>query len=183
LGSHQLGLKALQAICLAHQGMAEPTSLAALACDSLQLSSAEALLYAVTQRNTEGRLSLGRLTPLLFDAAEAGDPVSREIVEQHGKGLGQVAVVAARHVGITGQAMKVALTGGVFRHSSSLLSMAILDSLRASVPLIEPVTPFGEPVLGSLIDALRRIDVAATPAVLANLCRSVPSADYFDTIT
>ncbi|QMW24433.1 N-acetylglucosamine kinase [Sandaracinobacteroides saxicola] len=182
LGSYELGLKALQAICLGHQGIAQPTALAPLALDTLRLPHVEALLHRVTRRENPEILLLARLTPLLFDAAEAGDPVSRAIVTEHGAGLGRMAAAAARQVGISGQAMKVALTGGVFRHASSLLPTVVLDSMRQAEAQIEPVTPFGEPVLGSVIDALRRIGVPITAPVLKNLCRSMPTAAYFDTV-
>jgi N-acetylglucosamine kinase-like BadF-type ATPase len=179
LGSHELAIKAVGAICLAHQGIAPPTSLKAAALETLQLRDVEALLYAVTRRDTAQRLSLSRVTPLLLDAAEAGDPVSRHIVVSHGEGLGLVAAVAARKVGISGQAIKIALTSGVFRHASKLLPDAVLDALRRSEPLIEPVAPVGEPVMGSVLDALRRIDVQTCPQVLDQLHHSMPPPDFF----
>jgi N-acetylglucosamine kinase-like BadF-type ATPase len=182
LGSYELGLKALQAVCLAHQGMAESTILEALALDALNLPDVEALLHAVTQRSPEGRVSLTRLTPLLLDAADGGDAVSRAIVQEHGAGLGRIAAVAAQKVGLSGGAMKIALSGGVLRHQSTLLPDAVLDSVRHSEPLIEPVSPFGEPVLGSLIGGLRVLGVPITPAVLATLQRSIPAASEFDTV-
>jgi N-acetylglucosamine kinase-like BadF-type ATPase len=181
LGSHELGLKALQAICLAHNGISEPTSLLDAALHALQLPDVEALLHGITRRGAEHRLSLSCLTPLLLDAAQAGDPVSHDIVLTHGTGLGQIAAVAARHVGISGQAISVALTGGVFRHASQLLPNAILDALRGAEPRIETVLPFAEPIVGSVIDALRRIGVNTNDVVLNNLRQTAPPADFFDT--
>jgi N-acetylglucosamine kinase-like BadF-type ATPase len=182
LGSHELGLKALQAICSAHQGIAETTSLEAIALNSLKLPTVEALLHAVTQRAAEGRISLTRLTPLLLDAAETGDGVSRRIVTDHADGLGRMAAVAARQVNITGQPIKVALIGGVFRHGSPLLPKGVVTSLRALEPNIETVASFSEPVIGSVIDSLRRIGVGITQSELTNLRQSMPEPTYFDTV-
>jgi N-acetylglucosamine kinase-like BadF-type ATPase len=181
LGSHEMGIKALQAICLAHQGIGEPTRLEAMALETLQLPSVERLLHALTHRGSDGRPWLGRLTQILLDAAQAGDPVSQSIVRAHGAGLGEIAAVAARQVGISGQAMEIALTGGVFRHPSSLLSDALLATVKDREPLCIVVEAFGEPIVGSIISALRHFDIATTDTLLSKLRQSMPSSEFFDT--
>ena len=114
--------KALYAVCRSELGIEPPTTLTRRVLDFFNLNSVEELLYLFTNRTKRIKKDLDGLTPMLLDEAEAGDPLARSIVREHGSALANYVQVAARRVGLESTAFALVLAGGVFRHTSSLLA-------------------------------------------------------------
>lgn len=181
-GASQLGLKTLYAICRAELGMEPPTALSKRVIDLLHLRSVEEVLHYYTSRESRGQhRRLDRLTPVLLDEAEAGDDLARRIVSEHGHALGQFALAAARHVGIEATPFALALAGGVFRHPSSVLPEAVIETVRRISPGVRPMRCRFEPIVGVLFSALEAVGVAVDDAIVANLTPTLPAADFFMT--
>src|SRR5438445_523942 len=102
--------------------------------DFYKLETVEELLHLFTNRLQRHQYRIDQLTPLLLDAAQAGDNAATHIVQEQGAMLGKYALAAARKVGIEGTAFTLVLAGGVFRHPSQLLANAIIETVRTTSP-------------------------------------------------
>lgn len=93
------------------------------------------------------------LLPQILATAKAGDGVARDLLLQAGTELAQLAKVVARRLWPGALSARVALAGGVFRHSE-MVRRVFANSLRAERPQTEIVEDV-EPVVGALALARR----------------------------
>lgn len=180
-GSHQLAFKMLRAVYRAELGIDPPTSMTARALTFFGASSVEAVLHHFTKRAGTHQADWGGLARLLLDEAAAGDPAAYTIVTEHGTALGDYALAAARKIEIDQTAFTLVLTGGVLKHTSPLLSQAIVARVRATSPDIRPVNSRFEPAIGALFLALEDVDVAIDEALIERTLPTVPSTAFFRT--
>jgi N-acetylglucosamine kinase-like BadF-type ATPase len=153
-GNAHLGQKTLVAVFRSALGLEEPTALTARLLNHFGAPSVEGLLYLFHNRRHPAPGGLDRLAPILLDEAEAGDSVALRVVREHGKTLGDVALVAARRVEIEHTPFHLVLAGGVFRHPTKTLQEAIVARVRLAAPDVHPVRTTQEPITGVLIQAL-----------------------------
>src|SRR5438270_3880055 len=150
-GSSHLAQKTLDAVYRSELGIEPPTSLTPRILDFFRLNTVEEVLHLFTSRMQRPPINIGLLTPILLDEAQAGDSVARQIVEEHGRALGNYALAAARRVGIEGTAFTLVLAGGVLRHPSALLADAIIERVRTTSPQVRPTRyPFA-PIIGVVL--------------------------------
>lgn len=182
-GAHQLGSKALWAVYRAELGIGGPTSLTEAVLRYFERENVEEVLYEFTRRTgavpSDARVS--GLARVLLDAAQSGDSTARCIVEEHGAGLGNYALAAARRVGIEGTPFDLVLAGGVLRHPSRLLPNALIAQVYTTSPQARPVySPF-EPAIGALFLALEAAGVTVDEPLLSRLVPTLPHASLFAT--
>ncbi len=182
-GSQQLAQRALVSVYRSDLGIEPPTTLTARVLESFHLDSVEALLHLFTGREREAPDNIDRLTPILLDEAEAGDIVAQNIVQQHGRGLGEYVLAAARRVGIEQTAFPLVLAGGIFHHPSPYLRDVIMEHVRQTAPLVRQVPCRFEPVIGVLFAALEAAGVLVNEAHIASLLPTIPSTSFFATAT
>jgi hypothetical protein len=118
------------------------------------------------------------LTPILLDEADAGDQVALAVVTEHGARLGDIAVSAARKVGIVDTAYPLVLAGGVFRHPSKTLENAIVEQVLLASPLIRPVRSRHEPIVGVLVEALLAAGVTTDQSYFARVYSTLPEGSW-----
>lgn len=182
-GGAQLGQKTLNAVYRAELGMELPTTLTQRVLDFFHLHTVEELLHLFTGRvKTAPRHHIRHLAPILLDEAHAGDRVARQIVQEHGWVLGQYALVAARKVGIEGTPFTLVLGGGVFRHPSTVLADAIVESVRTTSPDVQPTRYRFEPIIGVLFSALELARITIDDVLLEKLIPTIPVATLFMTV-
>jgi len=185
-GGAHLGRKAVAAVFNAELGIEPPTSLTAAVLSYYGLPTVEDLLHLYTGRLLKEALHaappISGLAPILLDAAEAGDSVARRIVREHGWGLGNYALVAARRVGIESTPFRLVLAGGVLRHPSSLLADAIIERVHTTSPGAYPVRSPFEPIIGVLFTAFEVAGVTIDDALLERLIPTIPEAAFFATV-
>lgn len=97
---------------------------------------------------------LGRLSPLVFEHADAGDAVSRALVTKQGTEIALMAVSAIERLELTGRAVPVVLGGGVVASGHPLLLDAVRATLDARTPLAEIVHVATPPIVGAALLAL-----------------------------
>jgi N-acetylglucosamine kinase-like BadF-type ATPase len=180
-GSVQLARKTLHAVYRSELGIEPPTTLTPRVLDFFRLNTVEEVLHLLTSRIKPTNINIGHLTPILLDEADAGDGLARQIVEEHGRALGNYALVAARRVGIEGTAFTLVLAGGVLRHPSPLLADAIIARVRTTSPQVRPTRYRFEPIIGVLFTALEAANVAIDDALLDNLIPTIPAPALFAT--
>jgi hypothetical protein len=138
-------------------------------------------LHLFTGRIRRPTKPLDSLTRLLLDEAEAGDAVACQVVQEHGQGLGNYAVVAARVVGLEGTPFSLVLAGGVLRHPSTLLANTIVERVQLTSPEVRPIRCRFEPIIGVLFSALEDAGITIDETLLERLVPTLPSSELFAT--
>lgn len=180
-GSSMLSRKAIDAVVRSELGIDPPTTLKQRFLDYFELDSVEEMLHRYTGRATHLPKPAGGLTRYLLDEAAAGDEAASHIVIEHGRGLGNYAVVGARFVGLEGTPFTLVLAGGVLRHSTTLLPDTIIERVRITSPDVRPIRCRFEPVIGVLFSALEAAGVAIDDALLRRLNPTIPAPELFTT--
>lgn len=174
-GSMHLGQKLLFAVYRSALGIEPPTSLTARVLEFLGVPSVEDVLHLFHNRQRPAPVTPDRLTAILLDEAERGDEVALRVVRDHGATLGNIAMAAARQVGLDGASFPLVLAGGVFRHSSSVLADAIVARVRITSPDAWLVRPLVEPVAGVVVQALALAGVIADERLRDRVISTLPA--------
>lgn len=174
-GSTHLGQKTLFAVYRSALGLEPPTTLTPRALAYFGAPTVEDVLHRFHNRQHVAPDNIGGLAPILLDEADAGDAVALRIVQEHGAGLGGIAQVAMRKVGIERDAVPLVLAGGVFRHPTTVLEDAIVASVRQSAPDVRPVRSPAEPVIGVMLEALSAAGVTVDQPLLDRVLSSLSS--------
>jgi N-acetylglucosamine kinase-like BadF-type ATPase len=182
-GSGQLGQKALFAVYRSHLGIEPQTSLTARVLEHFSVATVAEVLHLFHNRHVPAPASVDRLTPLLLDEAHAGDEVALRVVREHGAALAEIALAAARHVGLLEGAFPLILAGGVFRHATSVLEDAIVARVRSGAPEVQAIRTEAEPVIGVLYQALATAGVVRDQRLEDRVESSAPAALVSATIT
>jgi N-acetylglucosamine kinase-like BadF-type ATPase len=180
-GGSQLSQKTLDAVVRSELGIDPPTSLKQRVMNYSGLHSVEEILHKYTAREPHPTEHIDGLAPLLLDEADAGDLMARQIVQEHGRALGNYAIVAARRVGLEGTPFSLVLAGGVLRHPSTLLADTIIARVQTTSPEVRPTRSRFEPIVGVLFSALEAAGVTIDDALLARLIPTMPSSKLFAT--
>ncbi len=180
-GSAELAEQALRAIYRADLGIDPPTELTSRLLSELGVRDVEAILHDLSRRTSAVSPEIGSLAPTILDVAEEGDATARQIVVDHGTGLGHMAVAAARRVGIEDRPFSIVLVGGLFRHPGALMREALLSALRSSAPLAIESPPAYSPSAGGLLLAFDAAGIRIAGDVERRLLRTMPSDELFDT--
>jgi N-acetylmuramic acid 6-phosphate etherase len=149
---YRLVLTGLQAVVRAADGRGPPTRLTDGFLAELRLREPADLVSAIYGGGRD-RAGLAALAPTVLQAAQHGDAVACELVQNAANELAELAVAAARKVGLEHQPVPLALAGGLLLASSSyrrqVLEAAAQRGLRP-----EPVGLVEEPALGAVRLAL-----------------------------
>lgn len=180
-GGSQLSQKVLDAVVRSELGIEPPTTLKQRMLDYFGVKSVEEVLHKYTAREPYPPEHINGLAPLLLDEAEAGDVLARQIVQEHGRALGNYAIVAARRVGLEGTPFALVLAGGVLRHPSTLLADTIVERVQMTSPEVRATRCRFEPIVGVLFSALEAAGVAIDAALLARMIPTMPSSELFAT--
>ena len=155
-GGGSLGMAAQAAAVRARDGRGPRTSLERLVPAHFGIASVGGVVRALY----DGRIEqdrLGELSPVVFEAAVAGDAVARAIVDRLADELGVMAVALIRRLRLGRLDPDVVLAGGVFRAEDP----AFYDRLGATVleaaPAARMVRLEAPPVLGSALLGLERL--------------------------
>ncbi len=180
-GAEQLGRAALRAVYRAELGLDPPTSLTGRLLEHHRFQNVEALLHAYTSRDHRGAQSVGRLARVLLDAAAGGDATALRITLEHGRSLGDYALIAAGKVGLLRAEFTLVTAGGVMRHPSRLMADALLARVHEVASGARLVHLPLEPVAGAVFLAMETAGATVTDAVRDTLTASLPGAALFHT--
>lgn len=141
-----IGCRAVRAVLEARDGRSPATSLTPRLLDALGVSQVEDLPVALANEPFE---CLAALFPLVAEAADAGDRVAVEILEQAAEALADLSGTVIRQLGLGPTRFRLAYTGGVFRGSTSFAEAvcARLQKLAAEAEVGELAVP---PVVGAI---------------------------------
>ncbi len=175
MGGRSLGRTAIRAVYREGIGLDAATTMTRPILREYGVASPLELLHAFKRRASPvDAEDTGRIAPIVMDAALAGDPVARRLVQLDGRRHGEAVAVVARHLGIEG-AYALVLAGGVLRHEAAPIH---IEAILAHVPLARPVRPAYEPAIGALLLAF---DAAGLIPDERCLRASMPAAELFAT--
>lgn len=180
-GAFGMSEKAFEGVVRAELGIDPPTTLTRHFLEYFEVDSVEEILHMFTAREPYPTKRLSGMARALLDEAEAGDALARQVVLNHGRALGNYAMVAARRVGLEGTAFSLVLAGGVLRHSSTLLPDAIIERVQRTSPQVRPTRCRFEPIIGVLFSALEAAGIEINEELLARLAPTMPSSELFAT--
>ncbi len=158
---------ATMAMVHAHLGRGQPSLLTGRFLEIYEAQDLPELVEWISRGQVER--PDGRLAPVVFEAAEAGDGVAQAIIRQAGRELGQNALAVARQLGLTSEAFPLVLAGGVFRSGSEVLRQAVLEPFWSEAPAVQPVDLQAPPVAGSIFMAMQAAGQEVTPQVRQRL--------------
>lgn len=136
---------ALRRLVPAHFGLAEPSDLAV----ALHLGKI-------------GLDRIGELAPVVFDAADGGDQVARDLVRKLADEIAAMAGAVIRRLDLTSAAVPVILGGGVLAARNPLLIDAITAQIAAVAPACTVRVIEAAPVAGAALLGLDRIGAPVT---------------------
>ncbi len=163
-GGGTLGVEAVGAVMRSWDGRGQPTMLTRLVLDALHVSSEEDFLSGLYHGQIT-REHILALTPLLFEAAEAGDSVARELVIRMGTEVGVTANVFLRRLDLADTDAEVVLAGSVFKAKGPLLIDTATKIIHDASPKARIVRPRFEPVAGAALSALEMVGVQVTAEI------------------
>jgi N-acetylglucosamine kinase-like BadF-type ATPase len=108
----------------------------------------------------------GNLSPLVSQAAQAGDRVAREILEDGASHLGAQAASAANQ--LRTRSALVSFQGSMFRIGPLFLN-PLRAALKEQAPQAKLVPPMLSPLGGAFLMTLRSVSISVTPAKLSRL--------------
>ena len=141
---YDLGRKAIASALRAFDGRGRRTRLEAKICRALRLRDVtEVVLRPLAPRE------IAALFPLALEAAREGDSVARELCEEAGQQLAELALALVRRFGWRRRAVPIAGAGGVFR-ASLRIRRSFARHLRSTAPRARVVLLRKPPVEGAL---------------------------------
>jgi N-acetylglucosamine kinase-like BadF-type ATPase len=142
---YRIGEAALRAICAAHDGAGESTSLTQPCLEKLGAGSTGDLIQIVYHPQfTRDRIAA--LFPIVLDEAGAGDSVAQGLLEYAGLELAQTARAVLQKIGVS----QVALLGGVLEHAAPVRH-AFETHLRAAMADLQIVEPRYDAAVGAAL--------------------------------
>lgn len=157
-GGYALSQEIIRRVMRAWDGRGKPTMLTSLVLSALKVPSEGTLLSKLYHGEIEPRRLID-LVPLLFEAAEAGDEVARELIIQMGTEVGITANALIRRLSLQGEEVEIVLAGGVFKGKGSLLLDTVTELVHEIAPRARIVRPRYEPVVGAALLALEAIGI------------------------
>jgi N-acetylglucosamine kinase-like BadF-type ATPase len=155
--------EAIMAVASQLTGQGPRTSLTDRMCEATKSASAIDLVEALAR----GRVQTNRFTSVVFEAAEAGDLVSRRILEHAGSALGEAAGHIARRLQMDDSEFELVLTGSMFRYDSRLLVSALEVTVKRFARFAMPARLEAPPMVGAILLALEMASMPTDPELHA----------------
>jgi N-acetylglucosamine kinase-like BadF-type ATPase len=175
-GGMGIGEAGVAAAVRAQDGRGPKTSLARSVPAHFGLRTPAALTRALYFERIEHNQLL-EVAPIVFEAATAGDPVARSIIDRLADELVAMASALIRRLGMTRLDPEVVLAGGVFRATDAAFYERIEAGIRAVAPKARTVRLAAPPVLGAALIGLDRLAAGgATDAAAAARLRAALEA-------
>ncbi|MEU4242549.1 BadF/BadG/BcrA/BcrD ATPase family protein [Actinoplanes sp. NPDC026619] len=166
LGGGGLGNAALKAVCQAWMGVGPETALTEALCSFYGVADGWHLRHEFTRRfGARPATDLWKASRLVLAAAEAGDPVARDIVGAQAEAFVKYAQWCAHRAGVdlaSGE-LPVLLNGSVATSEHPAMRAALTAELGRVAPAARVVVADASPLSGVVLDALAEggIDIGA----------------------
>lgn len=157
--------RGLQAAAKATDGRGARTPLVSAACDYFKVTNPEDLALAIYAPNMTNQRIAG-FARHVIEAARRRDAVSRLILTEAGRELGQAAVSVVRKLRLRRERFRVGYVGGVFA-AGELILAPLREELSAFAPRAELVAPALAPAEAAASMARKLLTADRVPVRLA----------------
>jgi N-acetylglucosamine kinase-like BadF-type ATPase len=162
-GGGWLGRAALGAAIRARDGRGPRTALEHAVPAHFRMSRPAAVMEAIYTGVLDDRRLL-ELPPLVFQAARAGDAVSRELIEMLADEVVATANAAIRRLHLTKRAFDVVLGGGIFGSGDGVLMARVGEGIAAVAPAARVHRLDAPPLVGAALLGLDAIKAGRAAA-------------------
>jgi N-acetylglucosamine kinase-like BadF-type ATPase len=170
-GANALGQATLRKVMDSYLGLCGDTLLSKLVMDHTGYETAEQLLIDLTMKRCE--LQVKELVGCLLDAYRKGDSEAALIVDEFARSVSRYIVAGLKRFDMLSRPVEVVFSGGVLKDNGTLLSKAMIDYMKQSVPDIIGVNARYEPICGAVLTLLdRHYGMRIPPEVLEEFDRS-----------
>ena len=187
-GGSDIAQELIRLVCRAWDGRGQPTLLTEMVLAALELPSVEELiaqLYQSQSDSSPGKIDPRRLlslVPLVFEAADEGDQVARDLLVRVGTEVGITANSIIKRLGLAAADVDVVLGGSVFKGRGPLLVDTVIQEVHRVAPQATVHLPELAPVAGAVFLALESLGVKIDETVYASVrtglgSRSAPEAE------
>jgi N-acetylglucosamine kinase-like BadF-type ATPase len=149
-GGLDLGVEVMWWATRAEDGRGEPTALSKAVADYFGRASASDVAIGIHLRELDED-DLIRLTYVLFDVAQAGDPVAVRLVDRLAEEISVMALVAMRRLRLTELDTELALGGGLLMARNPLLIDGVTRRVLAEVPSARIAVVDVPPIAGAAL--------------------------------
>ena len=164
-----IGVKALNAVARAYDGMNKETSLSEIICKELNLNDCSDLMNLTCNDGSTGPLLASRIAPLVDLAAREGDSQAIRILEQAAHELSFMALTVSRRLELAKEKHTIGCVGSVFKSNIVLKSFEeIMEREEREVEIRGPYIDYA-PLMGPAVIAFKEL-------------RKEPSETLFETI-
>jgi N-acetylglucosamine kinase-like BadF-type ATPase len=168
----EISAAAVTAVADAYLGRGPQTALSRLLCEKTGVESVVDFLEGTGR----GRIDDTTFSPLVAQAADAGDECAKSILTSSGDRLGTTASHVVRMLGMQDDAFDVVLAGGIFRSRSADLMTAIEGAIRSTAPHARLVPLDMPPVVGCVLLAMEEAGSGTPPGLREALGSDAASA-------
>ncbi|HVV18286.1 MAG TPA: BadF/BadG/BcrA/BcrD ATPase family protein [Pseudonocardiaceae bacterium] len=154
-GGLDMGVEVMWWATRAEDGRGEPTALASAVASYFNRDSASDVAIGIHLGDLDAD-DLIRLTYVLFEVANAGDPVAVRLVDRLAAEISAMALVAMRRLELTGLDTEVVLGGGLLMARNPLLIGGVTERVLAEAPTAQVGVVEVPPIAGA---ALLGLDV------------------------
>lgn len=173
-GGGSLRIEAFRAIIRAWDGRGEPTLLTQLLLQDLGYDSVQALFDDYLDNNKLPPLGVAKL---LFQAANQGDAVAKNILRMQGEELGVTAQAVIKRLGMESESFDVVLAGSIVtRGEGDYIHAYIEQAVKGIAPGAELAKLQVEPVIGAVWLAVEASGIEL-PSHIYDQLRSVSDYD------
>ncbi len=168
---YYIGREAILAALKDFDGRGEQTKLKERLRQLFKIDAIDKIIPLI-YKNKIDRQAIAALAPLVFEMARDNDYVAEEIIRRTGFEMGLMAKAVARQLGFSGEEIKVALIGSVFKQKDMLISHISKELFEVSwnVTIVEPQF---YPSIGAALMALKAKEIKIDEELLYNLETSI----------
>jgi N-acetylglucosamine kinase-like BadF-type ATPase len=167
-GGRALGMEMIRLMMRAWDGRGEPTLLTRLLLQYYEVEDEQTLMIKLYRRQISQEKIINSV-PMLFQAAEAGDQVANDLIEELAVEVGVTALALIRRFNMEEKEVEVVLGGSVFKGEGNSLIETVRKMVNAEAPLAQVKRTRFEPVAGAALLALEQIGVCINQAILRRL--------------
>jgi N-acetylglucosamine kinase-like BadF-type ATPase len=150
---YDIARQALKAVAASFDGRSSATLLTKMVCKELGIEKPSDLPGVIYSEDAKPA-QIASLAKLVSEAAQQGDEVAQEILEQAGRELGQLAVAVIERLAMQQLSFQVACVGSVFNSGDFVLA-----SFRRTILSVAPNAKIGEPIYPPTIGAAKLAEI------------------------
>ncbi len=147
--AYRIAQHALTSAARAYDGRGPQTALLPAVTQALGLNDFRETVTRIYSKNMEPR-EIATLSRVVYETAEAGDEVARNIFTEAGENLAEGVAAALRQLGLTGERPVVSYQGSVLT-TCALVQERFSETLRRQFPDVSIQPPRATPMLGAYL--------------------------------